>query len=113
MMETELQSKQSDPSQQLSEIKRMKGVIDKTIVKVRTLIQELRPEVLDNLGLIAALEWQAEEFNTRTEIDYKFNSKVTDINVPKETATAVFRIFQETLTNIARHSKATYFEVNI
>lgn len=81
--------------------------VDNTIKIVRKISTELRPAIIDDLGLIAALEWQSSEFEKRTGIKCRFTSKVTDRNFEKKITNTVFRIFQETLTNVARHSKAT------
>jgi two-component system sensor histidine kinase UhpB len=62
---------------------------------------------LDDLGLIAALSWQAQEFESRTEMQCEFVTSIDYINLEAETATGVFRVFQEALTNVMRHSKAT------
>ena len=83
------------------------SLIDKTVVTVRRIATELRPSILDDLGLIAAMEWQSEEFEKRSEIKSIFKSNVSQLEVSADVATAVFRIFQESLTNILRHSKAT------
>jgi PAS domain S-box-containing protein len=85
----------------------MKELIDATITTVRRLSSELRPSILDDLGLVAALEWQAQQFTTRTGITCQFDSFVDDTEVSREQATALFRIFQEALTNILRHAQAT------
>ena len=83
------------------------SLIDKTVITVRRIATELRPSILDDLGLIAAMEWQSEEFEKRSEIKSIFNSNVSQIKISADVATAVFRIFQESLTNVLRHSKAT------
>jgi two-component system sensor histidine kinase UhpB len=62
---------------------------------------------LDDLGLIAALEWQLSEFTSRTEIPHEFATTFKYVNLEEDTAVAVFRIFQEALTNVVRHSEAT------
>lgn len=91
----------------LDDIETMHRLIADTINKVRSLITELRPEALDTLGLIPALEWQIEEFHKRTKLVYEFNNAVEEeLHLVKEHAIAVFRIFQESLTNIARHAQA-------
>ncbi|HMK57185.1 MAG TPA: response regulator [Dissulfurispiraceae bacterium] len=82
-------------------------LIDRTIGSVKRIITELRPALLDSLGLEAALEWQCEEFQKRTGI--KCNIVVT-LKVPvtePEMKTALFRIFQEVLTNVLRHAHAS------
>ena len=88
----------------------LKG-IDGAIRSVRRIATELRPAVLDTLGLTAAIEWQAKDFEDRTGVRCRFDSLDEDLALDQERATAVFRIFQEALTNIARHAKAT--EVSI
>jgi signal transduction histidine kinase len=82
-------------------------LVDKTIQTMREIIRELRPEILDHLGLSAAIEWQLQEFQTRTGIECKFDTTLDEVNLDLDRSTAVFRIFQETLTNIARHANAT------
>ncbi len=93
-----------ETSQQLVQIEKM---VDRLINTVRNLATELRPDVLDHLGLIAALEWQAKEFEKRHRIHCSFSGNVRKVDLKKEKATAIFRIFQETLTNVARHSGAS------
>lgn len=86
-------------------------LIDQTVRKVRNISTELRPSVLDDLGLAAAIEWQTREFGKRTEIQCKITSLQENITLSPEKSTAVFRIFQEILTNVARHSQASLVEV--
>lgn len=83
------------------------ALINKTVIAVRRIATQLRPSILDDLGLIAAMEWQSEEFEKRAEIKSVFNSNVRHVKVSTDIATAVFRIFQESLTNVLRHAKAT------
>jgi signal transduction histidine kinase len=94
-------------------IKEMSSGIDVTINTVRRISTELRPGILDSLGLVAAIEWQASEFQTRTGIVCVVNSSVTETLWDQDFTTAFFRIFQETLTNIIRHAKATRVEVKL
>jgi two-component system, NarL family, sensor histidine kinase UhpB len=89
----------------------MAQLIDDTITTVRRISTELRPEMLDDLGLPATLEWQLQEFQKRTSIDYTVSIKPKDIKVSETISTAVYRVFQETLTNVARHAQATAIEV--
>jgi PAS domain S-box-containing protein len=88
-------------------------LIDETVVKVRNISTELRPSVLDDLGLAAAIEWQAREFEKRTEIRCEIVSLHEDITFSPEKSTAVFRIFQEVLTNVSRHAHASRVEVRM
>lgn len=83
------------------------SLIDKTVITVRKIATELRPSILDDLGLIAAMEWQSEEFQKRSEITTKFSSNVSQVMIPTELATGLFRIYQESLTNILRHAEAS------
>jgi len=91
----------------LSKMLDMAKLIDETIGTVRRLAAELRPSILDDLGLLAALEWHFQEFQKRTGIQSEFVSTLEYINLDEELSIAVFRIFQESLTNVARHSGAT------
>ena len=81
-------------------------LIDTTVKTVRRIATELRPSILDDLGLIAALEWQSEDFEKRFEIKCFFKSNVTEALVTADLATGIFRIYQECLTNVLRHSQA-------
>ncbi|MFH1943360.1 MAG: PAS domain S-box protein [bacterium] len=80
---------------------------DATIQSVKRISTELRPGLLDDLGLSAAIEWQADEFQKHTGIRCKITIEPEEIILDKELSIAIFRIFQETLTNIARHAQAT------
>lgn len=91
----------------------MSEFIDETMQKVRNISTELRPSVLDDLGLSAAIVWQAREFQQRTEIECKITSLQEEIALRPETATAVFRILQEILTNVARHANASLIEISL
>jgi len=87
--------------------------IDTTIQMVRRIATELRPGILDHLGLGAALEWQANEFQTRTGIKCDVHANLGDRSLHPDLNTAFFRIFQETLTNIIRHAGATLVTVHL
>lgn len=94
-------------------IKSMSGLADRTIESVRRISADLRPGLLDDLGLAAAMEWQTKEFAGRSGIACEADLDAEDIPLDKELATAIFRIFQETLTNIARHANATKVNVRL
>ena len=85
----------------------MSKLIDRTVQAVRRIYAELRPGLLDDFGLSAAMEWEAGEFSKRTNIECEILSDPEDIVLPQGLSTAIFRIFQETLTNITRHANAT------
>lgn len=89
----------------------MIGLIDDTVKTVRRISSDLRPGILDDLGLIPALEWQGAEYEKRTGIKLHFKTSINDIDLDRNVSTNIFRIFQEALTNIIRHSSAT--EINI
>jgi signal transduction histidine kinase len=91
----------------------MMSLIDRTIQSVKRISSELRPGLLDDLGLTAALEWQAKEFEGHTGINCDVNLGPEDVDVDQIAATAIFRIFQETLTNIARHANATRVKITL
>lgn len=90
----------------IKKLEAMENNTNEAIKFVRRLSAELRPSLLDDLGLIAALEWHSHEFENRFNIRVIFQSQMTDLSVPPIIATGIFRIFQESLTNIARHAKA-------
>jgi signal transduction histidine kinase len=87
--------------------------IDRIINSVRRISSGLRPEVLDEIGLAAAFEWQAREFQRRTGIRCHVNIAAQFTDPDKERSTALFRIFQELLTNVARHANATRVGVSL
>jgi signal transduction histidine kinase len=91
----------------------MSAMIDDTMQSVRRISSELRPKLLDDLGLSAALEWQAREFERHAGIACDIRSQPDDIVIDQARSTALFRIFQETLTNVARHAGATRVEVSL
>lgn len=93
--------------------KSLSAHIDATIQTVRRIATELRPGILDHLGLIAALEWQANEFQTRTGIRCEVSTDLHEPVLTPDLATAFFRIFQETLTNVIRHAGATHVMVHL
>ena len=81
-------------------------LVDETIRSVRRIATELRQGMLDDLGLVATIEWAGEEFGARTGTQCRLDLPPDDIVVDPDTAVAIFRIFQETLTNVARHANA-------
>jgi signal transduction histidine kinase len=91
----------------------MRELIDKTIETTKRITTELRPGLLDDLGLAAAVEWQAEQFQKKTDIKCHVSIDFPEINLPGELSTALFRTLQESLTNVARHSKASRVSVGL
>jgi PAS domain S-box-containing protein len=92
-------------------IETMTGLIDATLDTVKRISSELRPGILDDLGLVAAIEWQAQQFQSRSGILTQFDSLIETNGFSREYATAIFRIFKEALTNILRHAQATRVNV--
>jgi PAS domain S-box-containing protein len=102
-------NKEAEPF--LKRINSMSQLLDSAVGVTRRIITDLRPTILDDLGLLAALEWQAAQFQKRTGIKCHVNGIEGKDALGKEYSIALFRIFQETLTNIARHSGASRVEV--
>lgn len=97
----------------ISRLNDMMKHIEETIRTVQQISAQLRPSILDHFGLIAALEWQAKEFQRQTSIRCKYSLPDEDVEIPENKTIAIFRIFQEVLTNIARHSQATRVDINL
>ncbi|MBI1763177.1 MAG: PAS domain S-box protein [Acidobacteria bacterium] len=91
----------------------MASLLDDTIQTVRDLATQLRPGVLDTLGLTAAIEWQVQDFQARTGIECEIWLCPEPKDLPQEKATALFRILQEILTNIIRHADATRVVIHL
>jgi PAS domain S-box-containing protein len=101
----------------LDKCQRMGGLVDTAVDAVGRIITDLRPSILDHQGLWAALEWQAQEFqiagSDERQVDFKMHV-AADVAPPEGgQAIAVFRIFQEVLSNIARHARATHVAIRI
>jgi PAS domain S-box-containing protein len=95
----------------LEKIESMGSMIDDTIRTVRRIASELRPGVLDELGLAAAIEWLAKDFEHRSGIRCQVD--VQEVALEKNRSTAMFRVCQESLTNVARHAQATQVEISL
>jgi PAS domain S-box-containing protein len=93
--------------------KSMFSLVDSAINTVRDLSARLRPAVLDDLGLAAAVEWQAYDVANRTGLDLVVTTPSEDVELDREQATALFRILQEALTNVVRHAEATKVAVEL
>jgi PAS domain S-box-containing protein len=101
-------------ARQLGEkIRGMLALIDSTVNVVRRISSELRPSILDDLGLGAAIEWQAQQFQARTGITCRCDCSIEAAHLDNEKSTAIFRIFQEALTNVLRHSRATIMDITL
>jgi len=91
----------------------MLKLTDALIDAVRRIASELRPSILDDLGVVEAIEWLGQQFQDRTGIVCRFSLPETKVNLNPDQATAAFRIFQEALTNVLRHAGATSICVSI
>jgi PAS domain S-box-containing protein len=96
-----------------SKLRSMSALIETTLDAVQRIATELRPGILDELGLEAAIEWYVREFEQRTGIACRFRSELEEARIDPGRSTAVFRILQEALTNVARHSAATRAEIDL
>jgi PAS domain S-box-containing protein len=94
-------------------INSLADMIDSSVESVQKISAKLRPGILDELGLIAAIEWQTEEFEKLTNIKCSLVLPKDEVKLERDKTTAIFRIFQEALTNIARHSEATKVAVSL
>lgn len=98
---------QSELQELRKKLDAMMRLTETTINTVRRIASEMRPTALDDLGLMEAIEWQARQFQDRTGVIVQCDSPLENLELYREQLTAVFRIFQEALTNILRHAQAT------
>jgi two-component system sensor histidine kinase UhpB len=94
-------------------VQTMMDLIRNAIDTVRKISADLRPGVLDNLGLFDAIEWEAGRFRERLDIECNIAIQAVPIELDDTVATAIFRIFQETLTNISRHAQASRVDITV
>ncbi len=94
-------------------IKSMRGLIDDTVTSVRRIASDLRPVMLDDLGLMPAIDWLTHDFSQRTGINVKLNIANHNIRLDKDAETALYRAIQEALTNVARHAKAMQITISM
>jgi signal transduction histidine kinase len=97
----------------IDKIKTLNNLVDNLVESVQKITSKLRPGILDELGLIAAIEWQTEEFKKLTGINCSVVLPTTEPELDNQRSTAIFRILQEALTNIARHSNANKVNVSL
>jgi signal transduction histidine kinase len=91
----------------------MTRLVDSTIGAVRRIAADLRPSVLDDFGLLDAIEWQTQQFQAQTGMNCRYERAMEDVAFTKEQSTAIFRILQEALTNIRRHAGASKVDVRV
>jgi two-component system sensor histidine kinase UhpB len=102
-----------DAKKFLQKINAMSGLVNKTIQTVQKISAELRPGLLDDLGLVPALEWLAQEFENQTSVQCKLQLHCEMVDLDPDCSTAIFRISQEALTNVYRHAKATKVTISL
>lgn len=96
-----------------SRVGALSKLIDGVVQQVRRISAELRPGVLDDLGLAAAVEWQTRDFGARAGLECAVSSNVSDTRFERDLSTTIFRILQEALTNVARHAQARRVDVSL
>ena len=101
------------PAELSAKLRTTMQLVDQCLHTVRSVISELRPQALDELGLIGAIEWATDTFARRYGIRTAFHAQTEQVDLDNGRATAVFRMFQEMLTNVARHARATRVDVNV
>ena len=94
-----------------AELARLQDLLDATLAAARGVLARLRPRILDDFGLVAALDWLTADTRRRSGLDVRFRADPEDFEVPAEVATGVFRIVQESLTNALRHASARAIRV--
>jgi signal transduction histidine kinase len=99
--------------QSRSHVETVKGLVENTVRVVRNMALLLRPSMLDDLGLIPALKWQARESAKRTSMDVTVATELDSDDLPDEYKTCIYRVVQEALHNCARHSRATAVRIRV
>ena len=89
------------------------ALVDKTVNAIRRIVTELRPSIIDDLGLNAAMEWQADEFGKRMDIEVEYENDFDDSNINPEISIGLFRILQESLMNVGKQAGAKKIKVTI
>jgi len=97
----------------VARLAKMEGVLDQTVAATRRIAADLRPLMLDDLGLVPAVEWLTETFSERTRIPCELVVDDAELDLPGAQATAVFRIVQESLANVGKHARASRVKVTI
>lgn len=110
---TRLVQHQLEPQDQQRALEAVPASVDGLIDSVRRIAHELRPSVLDDLGLAAALEWQTQNFVRRTGVRCRLRCRGTPTVLDTECSTALFRIFQEMMANVARHAEASEVQITL
>ncbi len=107
-----ISKKYSNNTDLVDRMQMLSGIVGETIGMVRKISSDLRPRLLDQLGIFPAIESQLKEFEKRTGTQYSLKYPNGETKLDNVTSTTIYRIFMETLTNIARHSKCSFVDVN-
>jgi len=110
LLSNKLREDQGDLKEKINTILKF---INDTVETVQRITSKLRPGILDELGLVPAIEWQTEEFKKVTGIQCSISLPSYEIKLDKDRSIAIFRIFQEALTNVVRHASATRVSITI
>ncbi len=108
-------SKKTDPGNEVfkTKLQNVITLLDGGNQSIRRILNELRPVILDDYGLLEALKWQAKQFSNNTGIPVSFKTSESQVRIREDIATCVFRVFQEALTNITRYAKAKNVVVSL
>jgi signal transduction histidine kinase len=99
--------------QSRAQVEEIKGLVESTVRVVRNMALLLRPSMLDDLGLVPALRWQAREMSKRTSMDVSIAAELTSDDLPDDYKTCIYRVVQEALHNCARHSHASTVRIRV
>lgn len=100
------------PASYIKKTESIESLVDKVIDSTRRISMDLRPEILD-YGIVAAIKWQVKEFCERERIRYRISCDSDEIPLDSDLSVAIFRIFQETLTNISKHANASRLQIRL
>lgn len=103
----------ADQAQLATKISEMKSIIDQSVKSVKRICSDLRPGILDDLGLVSAASWYLDAFQQRSGIQCLLNIEPPEIQIERETSTALYRILQEALNNVVRHANASQVAVSL
>ena len=101
------------PEEFIARLDDMRRLVTRTTKRVRQVMVDLRPEMLDDYGILAALHWSAERFNQRTGISVKVEGEEAASRLPPQIENVLYRVAQEALTNVAKHAQATRVTMNL